>query len=523
MSITRSHTTSRPSNEHSSSSSYLETPCLSGEISLIHHTCRFNFLQLPPITSPSVQLSIVAVICLLCPGMFNALNGLGGAGLVAPGPANESNIALYASFAVVGFFAGFIVNITGLKASLFVGGISYVVYAGSFLAYKHIENRGFLIFGGAFLGVCAGPFWASQGAMLISYPSDDQKGRSTSWFWAIYNSCAAIGSLVTLCQELQTSAGNVASDNTYITIIALMFAGAILSLCLCQPKNVKRKDGSRVHVTVTVETDRRNEVMHFCKLVRKDYFIVLLFPMFLTSNCCYPYQFNTFNLKTFNIRTRALNNFLYLLSEILGALVVGHTLDNDRLSRSVRAKGLVTGLVLLTFGIWTGGYMWQKGYYYQTDIVADGQKMDFDDVNYLGPMFLYIAYGIFNAIWQNCVYWILGKFTSDTRTASIYIGFYKGIQSAGGAISYRINNSNISAMNEFLICWVLLAVSLVIAAPVIIHKVRNETDEEDTAGEEAATETEPTGIDEEKAKAVNSSTRRAEGKLLEVSLKTSPV
>lgn len=128
--------------------------------------------------------------------MFNALNGLGGAGLVAPGPANESNIALYAGFAVVGFFAGFIVNIIGLKPSLFVGAISYVVYAGSFLAYKHIENRGFLIFGGAFLGVCAGPFWASQGAMLISYPSDDQKGRSTSWFWAIYNSGAAIGSLV---------------------------------------------------------------------------------------------------------------------------------------------------------------------------------------------------------------------------------------------------------------------------------------------------------------------------------------
>ncbi|KAK6615494.1 hypothetical protein ACHAPF_001568 [Botrytis cinerea] len=523
MSITRSHITSRPSTEHSATSTYLEIPCLSGEISLIHHSCKFSFLQLPPITSPSVQLLTVAVICLLCPGMFNALNGLGGAGLVAPGPANESNIALYAGFAIVGFFAGFIVNVVGLKASLFVGGISYVVYAGSFLAYKHIENRGLLIFGGSFLGLCAGPFWAAQGAMLISYPSDEQKGRSTSWFWAIYNSGAAIGSLVTLFQELQTSSGNVASDNIYITIIALMFAGAVLSLCLCQPKNVKRKDGSRVHVTVTVETDWRNEVMHFCKLVRKDYFIVLLFPMFLTSNWCYPYQFNTFNLKTFNIRTRALNNFLYWLSEILGALVVGHTLDNDRLSRSVRAKGLVAGLVLLTFGIWTGGYMWQKGHYYQTDIAAEGQKMDFDNAHYLGPMFLYIAYGIFNAMWQNCVYWILGRFTSDTRTASIYIGFYKGIQSAGGAISYRINNSNISATNEFLICWVLLAVSLVVAAPVIIYKIRDETDEEDTAGEETATEVGLARVDEEKSKAVNDSIPRVDGKLSEGSWKASPV
>lgn len=130
---------------------------------------------------------------------------------------------------------------------------------------------------------------------------------------------------------------------------------------------------------------------------------------------------------------------------------------------------------------------------------------------------------VFDDMFQLTYFRILGKFTSDTRTASIYIGFYKGIQSAGGAISYRINNSNISAMNEFLICWILLAVSLVVAAPVIIYKIRNETDEEDTAGEETATETGPAGIDEEKAKSVNNSTRRAEGKLLEESLKTSPV
>lgn len=423
MSVTRSPTTSRPSNEHSTTSTNLDVPCLSAEARMINPTSRLGFLRLPRITSPSVQLFIVAVICLSCPGMFNALNGLGGAGLVAPGPANESNIALYACFSIVGFFAGFIVNIAGVKSSLFIGGISYAVYAGSFLAYKHVENRGFLIFGGAFLGVCAGPFWAAQGAMLISYPSEEQKGRSTAWFWAIYNSGAAIGSLVsksnplfkcthliigskiTLCQELQMSTSNIASDNTYITIASLMLAGTALSLSLCQPKNVKRDDGSHVHITVTVEENWRDELKHFHKLLRKDYFIILLFPMFLTSNWCYPYQFNTFNLKTFNIRTRALNNFLYWLSEVLGALVIGHTLDNDRLTRSSRAKGLVAGLALLNFGVWTGGYMWQKGHVFRAGGVTDDQKLDFDGVDYLGPMFLYMAYGIFNAIWQNCVYW----------------------------------------------------------------------------------------------------------------------
>lgn len=195
MSVTLSPTTSRNTGHPSITSTYVgNTPGTNDQ----HppHRSLLGCLRLRPIASPSVQLLGVAIICLLCPGMFNALNGLGGAGLVAPGPANDSNVALYACFAVVGFFGGFIVNAFGLKPSLFIGGVSYAVYASSFLGYKYIQNRGFLIFGGAFLGLCAGPFWAAQGAMLLSYPAEEQKGRSTSWFWAIYNCGAAIGSLV---------------------------------------------------------------------------------------------------------------------------------------------------------------------------------------------------------------------------------------------------------------------------------------------------------------------------------------
>ncbi|KAM3070919.1 hypothetical protein ACMFMG_009830 [Clarireedia jacksonii] len=470
MGVTLSTMTSRHTGHPSITSTYMGNTSGPND----HHLPNrylFGCLRLGPIASPSVQLFGVAIVCLLCPGMFNALNGLGGAGLVASGPANDANIALYACFAFVGFFGGFIVNAFGLKPSLFVGGISYAVYASSFLSYKYIQNRGFLIFGGAFLGLCAGPFWAAQGAMLLSYPAEEQKGRSASWFWAIFNCGAAIGSLVTLCQELRVSGDDTASDSTYITIIALMFLGAALSLSLSHPGQVRRSDGTRIQLEVTVSRSWRDELNISCKTLRKDYFIVLLFPMFLTSNWCYPYQFNTFNLTTFNIRTRALNNFLYWVAEILGALVVGHTLDDERLRRSYRAKGLVAGLTLLTFSIWTGGYIWQRKHQRDGDL-QEAQKLDFHNAGYLEPMVLYMAYGIFNSVWQNCIY-------CDTRTGAIYIGFYKGVQSAGGAISYRINNSNVSAMNELLICWILLAVSLAMAAPVVIRKIRDAADQHD--------------------------------------------
>jgi hypothetical protein len=41
---------------------------------------RFKILsfELPWYASPPAQLLVVAIVCFLCPGMFNALNGMGG-------------------------------------------------------------------------------------------------------------------------------------------------------------------------------------------------------------------------------------------------------------------------------------------------------------------------------------------------------------------------------------------------------------------------------------------------------------
>jgi hypothetical protein len=146
--------------------------------------------------SPKAQLLLVAFICFLCPGMFNALTGLGGGGQVDPGPQAKANTALYSTFAVVGFFSGSFANRLGVRLTLSFGGIGYCIYAASFLSYSHTQNEGFNVFAGAFLGVCAGLLWTAQGAIMMSYPLESKKGRYISWFWMIFNMGAVIGSLV---------------------------------------------------------------------------------------------------------------------------------------------------------------------------------------------------------------------------------------------------------------------------------------------------------------------------------------
>ena len=161
----------------------------------VYRTRRVGGIAVPAYASPPIQLGVVAFVCFLCPGMFNAVSGLGGGGQLDPTTANNANVALYSTFSVVGFFAGTVANRLGIKLTLSFGGFGYFLYIASFLSYNHNQNAGFPIFAGALLGVCAGLLWCAQGAIMMSYPPEASKGRYISWFWMIFNLGAVIGSL----------------------------------------------------------------------------------------------------------------------------------------------------------------------------------------------------------------------------------------------------------------------------------------------------------------------------------------
>jgi hypothetical protein len=152
----------------------------------------------PWFASPETQLILVSFVCFLCPGMYNAVSGLGGGGQVNPTDVNNSNTALYSTFAVVGFFAGSIANRIGLRLTLSLGGFGYFLYVAALLSYNINQNAGFLIFAGALLGVCAGLLWCAQGAVMMSYPREHEKGKYIAIFWVIFNLGGVIGSLVSL-------------------------------------------------------------------------------------------------------------------------------------------------------------------------------------------------------------------------------------------------------------------------------------------------------------------------------------
>ena len=65
----------------------------------------------------------------------------------------------------------------------------------------------------------------------------------------------------------------------------------------------------------------------------------------------------------------------------------------------------------------------------------------------------------------------MGALTNNGRKLANFAGFYKGIQSAGAAIVYRIDALNTPFINMFASSWALLAAALLIAAPLIFTKI----------------------------------------------------
>ncbi len=186
-----------------------------------------------------------------------------------------------------------------------------------------------------------------------------------------------------------------------------MAFGFVLAAFLCNPRFVQRDDGS--HVIVMKHPSWKSEILGLFEVLRTDWYIVFLFPMFLASNWFYAYQFNDVNLAKFNIRTRALNSVLYYISQIIGAFIFGYLLDINKFSRPVKARILLVVLFVFTMALWVGGYALQKKYSRPEVSAKNYVKIDFTDSGYVGPMFLFMFYGGYDAAWQTSAYWYVAS------------------------------------------------------------------------------------------------------------------
>ncbi|KAB2056565.1 hypothetical protein ERO13_A11G102900v2 [Gossypium hirsutum] len=401
--------------------------------------------------SPLVQVSLIGLVCFCCPGMFNALTGMGGGGQVNPDASNNANTALYTTFSIFGIPGGGVYNIFGPKITLAMGCSTYVLYAGSFLYYNHQQDQTFAIFAGALLGIGASFLWAGQGAIMTSYPTATRKGTYISLFWIIFNLGGVIGGFIPFILNYHRKAETV-NDMTYIVFMCFMSAGTLISLTILSPDRVVKDDGT--HCTNIKYSNVTTEAIEILKLFR-NWKLLLIVLAAWASNFFYSYQFDNVNGLMFNPRTRGFNNVFYWGAQMIGSVGIGYILDFSFKSR--RTRGLVgVGIVaVLGTAIWAGGLANQLNYSFD----KPPKRLDFkrSGSDFAGPPFiLYFSYGLLDAMFQCLVYWVIGALADTSETLSS-------------------RKKKIPLLNQLIVNWVLTTLSYPLLA-VLIYKAVKDTD-----------------------------------------------
>ncbi|KAI4319932.1 hypothetical protein MLD38_033469 [Melastoma candidum] len=419
--------------------------------------------------SPLMQVGLIGLVCFCCPGMFNALSGMGGGGQVNPTASNNANTALYTTFAIFGILGGGIYNVLGPRLTLTAGCSTYVLFAGSFLYYNHHPHQGFVVAAGGILGVGAGLLWAGEGAIMTSYPPADRKGTYISIFWSIFNLGGVIGGLIPFITNYNRSEAPSVNDATYIGFMCFMTAGVLLALGILPPSKVVRDDGSKC--SDVKYSSISTEAIEIAKLFL-NWKMLLIVPAAWASNFFYSYQFNNVNKAMFNLRTRGLNNVFYWGAQMIGSVAIGYILDFSFKSR--RTRGFVGIGVVATLGtaIWAGGLASQLGY----SLHKMPEKLDFKDSGskYAGPFVLYFSFGLLDAMFQSMVYWLIGALADDSETLSRYSGFYKGVQSAGAAVAWQVDTKKVSLLSQLIVNWSLTTVSYPLLLVLVMLAVKDD-------------------------------------------------
>ncbi|KAL6885553.1 hypothetical protein ACP4OV_010332 [Aristida adscensionis] len=428
------------------------------------------------LNSPLAQVSLLGLICFCCPGMFNALSGLGGGGQLDDTTANNANTAIYACFAVFALLGGAAHNLLGPRLTLLLGAPTYALFAASFLHYNHRRSQAFPVAAGALLGAGAGLLWAAQGAVMVSYPPPSRRGSYVALFWCIFTLGSVLGGLLPFAVNYRRAAAAASvSDGTYVAFMAVMLAGAALTRLVLPARRIVRDDGSRAARVVAVSSPA-TEGAEILRLFTDWRMLLMLVPAWASpSSFFYAHQFSSrVNGGLFTLRTTGLNNVFYWGAQIVGAAGVGCFLDFGFSSR--RKRGLVGVVVVGVVGtaIWGGGLANQLRYIKAGKNVMDN-PIDFKDGHRYGSLFMiYFSFGLLDAVFQTLIYWIIGALADDSQILSRYVGFFKGVQSAGAAMGWQIYTKKMSLMSQLIVNWVLMTVSYPLLALLVFLAVKDE-------------------------------------------------
>ncbi|KIK61195.1 hypothetical protein GYMLUDRAFT_243847 [Collybiopsis luxurians FD-317 M1] len=407
--------------------------------------------------STFTQAFVIGGVAFLAPGMYNALSGLGAGGLASTHTWNIATALLFSLLCVTCVFGGIIINQIGLKWSLAISACFYAIYAASLYENSKDGNEWFLIFANVLLGIASGMFFATEGAVVVGYPEEHNRGRYISVWVFMRNLGPIVGGAILLGLNVTTNGTGSISLQSYAAFVGIMCGAPFVALLLATPDKVQRNDGTRV---VFHKTSWKSELKSSWRFISSKKILMLL-PIFFAS-WFYDSFMTNYTADYFSVRARALSSFLTPFGGNFGSLFIGWIIDSGIGSRKTRALAVFAGLIVFQYALW----IWTS--INMVDYLDSNPVFDWSTSGF-GRAYALVFFVEFRRIGVTIIL-VLAQWDCDLHELVHVTGILRGIEGAGQAVAYGLSSSTASKWVHIGLNMGLIAVS-VIPAWMVIREV----------------------------------------------------
>ena len=194
-----------------------------------------------------------------------------------------------------------LINRIGFRYALALGTVGYSIYSAALYQNNRHGTQWFIYLGSAACGITAGFFWAAEGAIMLSYPSPENRGKYLAYWLAYRNGGSILGGAINLAFNYSGRSLGKLDWRTYIVFVVLRTLavfpvqliqltsiteclGPAVALLLSNPTKVQRRDGSKVHtlprIPASIEFKETMKVM-----LRKEFLLLYVAPLQIVGKC----------------------------------------------------------------------------------------------------------------------------------------------------------------------------------------------------------------------------------------------
>ncbi|KAK1498930.1 hypothetical protein CCUS01_02550 [Colletotrichum cuscutae] len=378
------------------------------------------------------QATVIGLCAFFAPGLYNAMQSTGAGGQQTPYLVMSANAVLGVMMVVTCSMGSVVANRIGLKNALIFGTTGYALYSASLYTNNRYGNEWFVYVGSAACGITAGVFWAAEGAIMISYPEDQKRGRYLAYWLAYRNGGSIVGGAINLAFNATGKTTGKLDYRTYIVFVALQCLGPFVAMLLSPPDKVQRQDGRKVAKAERIPTVL--ELKAVAKiLIRKDF--LLVFPFFFYATFLLSYAGSYLSLY-FSVRSRALASLVSALAQITANFIFGNFLDWKRFTINQRARFAYFGIMALFGGTWVWAIVIQREY------GLKAPALDWVDRGFGRGWALYILLQVNFALAYNYGYWLAGYMARDNAEIIRFTSTVRAVEAAGGAVASGISSTH---------------------------------------------------------------------------------